>query len=270
MNRAQRKHRVVEMGRHDDDAVELSRLRETPAAHRKRIVANGCGRAHGASSACSSASATHGTRRTCRRRPHAYSRSGTYRSPIFTVVARSSILIRSSASPASSAAPRALARIGCSTCTDLAVEHVGHDRGTRARDCAPPPMKCSDGNGRPTNFSTVSSNQRLLYATPSSTERTSSARVVASDRLCQPARNVWSSTGVRSPFSHGVKITPLLPGGTAPASASSAAQVIVGRQRLFAQPIERSRPRPPARRRRSTCPAAATAATRCRGRDRSS
>ena len=56
--------------------------------------------------------------------------------------------------PASSAAPRALARIGCSTwrisrsSTSAMIRH-------HSSDCAPPPMKCSHGNGRPVNFSTV-------------------------------------------------------------------------------------------------------------------
>jgi len=51
--------------------------------------------------------------------------------------------------------------------------------------------------------------------------RTRSARVVCSDRSCHPPRKRWSSTGVRSPFSQGVKITPLLPAGAVAATSSS-------------------------------------------------
>ena len=95
-------------------------------------------------------------------------------------------------------------------------------------DCAPPPTKFSHGNDVPTNLSTVPRSQRELNATPSSTARTISARVVRREMLCQPPRSRWSSTGVRSPFSHGVKITPPAPAGTAAASASMRANTSTG------------------------------------------
>ena len=66
-----------------------------------------------------------------------------------------------------------------------------------------------------------------LRATPSSTARTSCARVVSRRRLNQPPRTRWSSTGVRSPFSHGAKITPSLPGG-ADAAVGRAARRVAG------------------------------------------
>ena len=134
--------------------------------------------------------------------------------------------------PRAAAAPRALARIGCSTWRICAVEHVGHDPAPQLRLRAAADEVAATGTARPMNFSTSPSSQRLLYATPSSTERTSSARVVASDRLCQPPRSVWSSTGVRSPFSQGVKITPLLPGATRAGDLVEQRVEVVGRRRL--------------------------------------
>ena len=58
---------------------------------------------------------------------------------------------------------------------------------------------------------------------PSKTARATSWRPEASDKLSQLPRIVASSTGVRAPLSHGTKITPLLPGGAAAASALSSA-----------------------------------------------
>ena len=82
-------------------------------------------------------------------------------------------------------------------------------------------MAFNHANGRPVNFSTAPSSQRELNATPSSVERTRSARLVDSDWFIHAARTVWSSTGVRSPFSHGVKMTPWLPAGAVAASSSN-------------------------------------------------
>ena len=70
-------------------------------------------------------------------------------------------------------------------------------------------------------FSTAPSNQAEFSATPSNTARTMSARSEDSDRLWKPPRMVWSSTGERSPFSHGVNMTPWAPGGTEAATALS-------------------------------------------------
>ncbi len=66
---------------------------------------------------------------------------------------------------------------------------------------------------RPANLSTAASSHRVFSATPSNTARTRSGRVTDRDRLWNPPRSSRSSTGVRSPYRHGVKITPLLPGG---------------------------------------------------------
>ena len=75
-------------------------------------------------------------------------------------------------------------------------------------------MKARGSNRRPANFSTASSSHRELKATPSKTARTICGRVVANERLWKPPRIVWSSTGERSPLSHGVNSTRPLPGAT--------------------------------------------------------
>ena len=64
------------------------------------------------------------------------------------------------------------------------------------------------------NFSTAPRSQAEFSATPSNTARTMSDRVDESERLWKPPRIVWSSTGVRSPFSQGVNRTPWAPAGT--------------------------------------------------------
>ena len=58
-----------------------------------------------------------------------------------------------------------------------------------------------------------------MRATPSKTARTIWSVVVASERLWNPPRTVWSSTGDRSPLSHGVNSTRPLPTGAAAAMA---------------------------------------------------
>ena len=84
--------------------------------------------------------------------------------------------------------------------------------------------------------STASSIQRVLSAMPSKTLRARSARVVDSDTLNQPPRTVSSSTGVRSPLSHGVKTTPLHPGGALWASALSRSRASAGRGEASSMP----------------------------------
>ncbi len=71
----------------------------------------------------------------------------------------------------------------------------------------------SESIRRLTNFSTYVNSQRELNATPSNTARIMCSRVVMSDWLKKPPRSVWFSTGVRSPYSHGVKISLPLPAG---------------------------------------------------------
>ena len=66
-------------------------------------------------------------------------------------------------------------------------------------------MKRIGSSRPPQNRSTCCCIQRAFSATPSSTLRTSCARVVSSDRFSQPPRVSASSTGVRSPFSQGQK-----------------------------------------------------------------
>ena len=84
------------------------------------------------------------------------------------------------------------------------------------------------GPPRRVKRSTASSIQRVFSAMPSKTLRARSARVVDSDTLNQPPRTVGSSTGVRSPLSHGVKTTPLQPGGALAARALSRSRASVG------------------------------------------
>ncbi len=84
------------------------------------------------------------------------------------------------------------------------------------------PRRPGSGQGiGPTNRSTPSHSQRALKATPSSTARISWARVVWRERLWNPARAARLSTGDRSPASHGVKMTPPLPGSASAAWAVS-------------------------------------------------
>jgi hypothetical protein len=91
-------------------------------------------------------------------------------------------------------------------------------------ESAPPPTNAIGSSRCRQKRSTTRCIQRALSATPSSTARATSARVVASVRLCSPPRTSSSSTGVRSPLSHGVKTTPPLPGRALAASRSSSAK----------------------------------------------
>src|SRR5262249_53857620 len=110
---------------------------------------------------------------------------------------------------------------------DGPAEHVGEDLAPRAGPGAPGrprPPRQSTGLGASrcrVNLSTAASSHRVFSAPPSNTARTRSSRVVDRDRLWNPPRTQWSSTGVRSPYSHGVKITPWLPGGAFPAIRSN-------------------------------------------------
>ena len=88
---------------------------------------------------------------------------------------------------------------------------------------APPPMNLIGSSRCLLKRSTACSSQRALSATPSKTARTRSSRLADSDRLWKPPRTNRSSTGVRSPYSHGVKITPRLPGGACAAIRSNSA-----------------------------------------------
>ena len=89
------------------------------------------------------------------------------------------------------------------------------------------------------NFSTAPSNQAEFSATPSKTARTMSARVEDSDRLWKPPRMVWSSTGERSPLSHGVKSTPWAPTGTDEATSLSVAKKPSGAPPPPPPPVQR-------------------------------
>src|ERR1700722_17992914 len=95
-------------------------------------------------------------------------------------------------------------------------------------ELAPPPTKAREGKERLQYFSTAPSNQAEFSATPSNTARTMSARVDDSEMLWKPPRMVWSSTGERSPFSHGVNRTPWEPTGTADASSLRTPKKLAG------------------------------------------
>src|SRR3984957_3100329 len=95
-------------------------------------------------------------------------------------------------------------------------------------ELAPPPTKAREGKERLQYFSTAPSNQAEFSATPSNTARTMSARVDDSEMLWKPPRMVWSSTGERSPFSHGVNSTPCEPTGTADASSLRTPKKLAG------------------------------------------
>src|ERR1700722_4249007 len=95
-------------------------------------------------------------------------------------------------------------------------------------ELAPPPTKAREGKERLQYFSTAPSNQAEFSATPSNTARTMSARVDDSEMLWKPPRMVWSSTGERSPFSHGVNRTPWEPTGTDDASSLRTPKKLAG------------------------------------------
>src|SRR6202451_872885 len=95
-------------------------------------------------------------------------------------------------------------------------------------ELAPPPTKAREGKERLQYFSTAPSNQAEFSETPSNTARTMSARVDDSEMLWKPPRMVWSSTGERSPFSHGVNRTPWEPTGTADASSLRTPKKLAG------------------------------------------
>ena len=121
---------------------------------------------------------------------------------------------------ANSAAPRRFAYIGSAT-RSMRRPRMSACIWHHTSEIAPPPRIRSTGIGRLMKRSTESSSQRALNATPSSTARTRCDRSVVMEMLRNAARRVRSSTGLRSPLSHGVKSTPPDPTGARDASAVS-------------------------------------------------
>ena len=85
---------------------------------------------------------------------------------------------------------------------DLAPQIRGGSAAHNAQQIEPPPDELFGTLEEPAEAN----------ATPSTTARTRSARVVASEMWWNPARAKRSATGARSPSSQGVKITPPAPG----------------------------------------------------------
>ena len=108
-----------------------------------------------------------------------------------------------SAIPASSAAPRTFALTGSSTWRIVAAEHVGHDlrpqrrAARRRRRTRSGPAAAGRSARRLLHPAGV---QRDALEHGARERRRASSRA---SRLCKPPRTRWSSTGVRSPFSHG-------------------------------------------------------------------
>ena len=104
--------------------------------------------------------------------------------------AMSSSVIRPSASAASSAAPRALARIGCSTWRigrSSTSAMIWHQSG----DCAPPPMKLSHGKRLAGELLDVAEQPAAVEGDAfEHRPHEVGARRLRSDRLCQPPRSV--------------------------------------------------------------------------------
>ena len=151
------------------------------------------------------------------------------------------------ARPAKMAAPRRLAASGASTRSmvrSITSAWIWHHRS----DSAPPPTMRTGSSRRLANRSTASWSHRLLKATPSRTARASSGRPVVSERLWNPARACRSSTGDRSPRSHGVNTTLDDPGAAAAASrvAASKSGRPCGPARPGTTPHSQSRQTPPA------------------------
>ncbi len=129
-------------------------------------------------------------------------------------------------------------RAGVRHLLDGAVEDVGVDRAPQRRrgPAADGPDGAERAGRRTARRLGPASGE--LRATPSSTERTRSARVVRSDRLWNPPRARRSSTGERSPASHGVNSTRPLPGAAVAASAVSSSK---GVGRTASSPSRQSR-----------------------------
>ena len=122
------------------------------------------------------------------------------------------------ASAANIAAPRRLACRGSATRSIVATHDVGVDLAPQVRGGAPADHAQRVEAALGEALDGVVEPSAVVGHTLEHGARTRWARVVASDRLWKPPRALRSSTGDRSPASHGVNTTSPLPAGTDAAS----------------------------------------------------